>query len=773
MIRTSSLTFSWTPWTIAIAVLAIAVTAVLGWIACRRSGWRTGTMVLESVRLTLVVIAALLLGGPEWVEQYRPEEKPVVAVLWDDSGSMQTRDVLSRTAEASTSTAEDAPPPATPAASGSASSRRQAIEALTRNDAWKSLQERADVVIESFSESDRSAAGSSERVNNISNPAGSSENAAPENGTDLAGPLLDAARKYPNLLGVVLASDGDWNQGTTPVRAAGRLRSLGVPVFAFPVGSDSRLPDIELVSFDVPTFAVADKRVRIPLTLESSLPRDHVATVTMKTSGGEEITKQIRVAAMGRTNESIDWQPNDLGDVTLTLSLPPHPSEIRKDNNELAAPISIREEKLRVLVIESVPRWEYRYLRNALSRDPGVEISCLLFHPGLDKRGGGNADYIKEFPQTKEELARYDVVFLGDVGVGEDQLTLEQCEWLKGLVGQQASGLVFLPGWEGRQFSLLETDLGDLMPVNLDDSQPQGWGSRTPQHFELTELGRRSLLTKLADTADENLEVWSNLPGFQWHAPVLSAKPGTETLSVHQEVSNRFGRLPLLVTRTFGAGKVLFMGTDGAWRWRKGVEDLYHYRFWGQVVRWMAYRRNMAQGESMRLYYSPERPQVRQTITVNANVMEASGEPLSDGNVNLRIVSPSGRVETIQFESTGQAWGAFSGRFTPQEPGDHHLTLFCKETGDSLETGIYVQGVALEQIGKPARPDVMEEIARVTRGQVLSLDRVDDVIGWLAAMPDPPPAVRRISLWSHPLMASLFIGLLALFWIGRKGSGLI
>ena len=468
-----------------------------------------------------------------------------------------------------------------------------------------------------------------------------------------------------------------------------------------------------------------------------------------------------------------DWQPSQLGDTTLSLSVSAHGSEIRKDNNELTAPISIREEKLRVLVIESVPRWEYRYLRNALSRDPGVEVSCLLFHPALDKRGGGNADYIKEFPQTKEELSRFDVVFLGDVGMGDGQLTMEQCEWLRGLVGQQASGLVFMPGLQGRQFSLLETELGDLIPVVLDETQPSGWGSRTAQHFELTELGRRSLLTKLADTADDNLEVWNNLPGFQWHAPVLSAKSGTETLCVHQETSNRFGRLPLLVTRTFGAGKVLFMGTDGAWRWRKGVEDLYHYRFWGQVVRWMAYRRNMAQGESMRLYYSPERPQVRQTITVNANVMEPSGEPLSKGEVTLRTVAPSGRVKTARLESSGQQWGAFSGRFTPEEPGEHRLTLFCKETQASLETSIFVQGVALEQIGKPARPEVLEEIARVTRGQVLTVDRVEEVVQWLAAMPDPPPSVHRIPVWSHPVMLGLFLTLLTLFWIGRKGVGLI
>ncbi len=746
MIQTNSISFAWTPATAMMAVVAVITTGVLGFIACRRSGWRRSSVTLEGVRLLMVSIAALLLGGPEWVEQYRPEEKPVVAVLWDDSASMQTRD-----------------------ASTNAESRSAAIAPLTQLDSWKSLDGRAEVVIESFAETKQDNE-SPAKVKTIST---STTNDDDEPGTDLSSPLVDAAVKHDHLLGVVLASDGDWNQGSAPVLAAGRLRSLGIPVFVFPVGSDTRLPDVELLSLDAPTFAIAGKRVRIPFSIESSLPRDYQATVSMNTSDGETITKEVRVQAMGRTNSSIDWQPESLGETSMTLKVSPTTGEVRDDNNEMTAPISIREEKLRVLVIESVPRWEYRYLRNALSRDPGVDVSCLLFHPGLDKHGGGNADYISEFPATKAELSEYDVVFIGDVGIDDGQLTIEQCEWLRGLVGQQASGIVFMPGWQGREFSLLDTPLGELIPVVMDETQPRGWGSRTAQHFELTELGRRSLLTKLADTADENLEVWGNLPGFQWYAPVVRAKPGTETLCVHQETSNQYGRLPLLVTRTFGGGKVLFMGTDGAWRWRKGVEDLYHYRFWGQVVRWMAYRRSMTSGENMYLYQSPERPRVRQTVTVNANVMESSGEPLSKGDVTLRIVSPAGRIETIRMDSIGEEWGAFSGRFTPHEHGMHELTLFCKQTGDTLQTKLLIQGASLEQIGKPARPEVLEEIARVTRGQVLPVDRLDDVVQWLAAMPDPPPSVRRIALWSHPFVVGLFVVLLTLFWIARKGVGLI
>jgi hypothetical protein len=546
-----------------------------------------------------------------------------------------------------------------------------------------------------------------------------------------------------------------------------------IPVFSVPVGSPQRLPDVELVSLDAPTFGVVGKSVRIPFTIESTLPREHTATVTLKISGGDEVTKDVRIAPQGRTSDSVLWKPKEVGDFTLTLDVPLQTGETIPNNNSLTVPISIREEKLRVLVVESTPRWEYRYLRNALSRDPGIELSCMLFHPGLDKMGGGNKDYIKEFPSSLDALSKYDVVFLGDVGTEGNQLTVDECRLLRGLVEFQASGLIFLPGIQGREFSLLDSPLKDLYPVQLDETQPSGWGTRTPSHFQLTELGERSLLTKLADSQQENADVWDSLPGFQWYAPVVRAKAGTEVLCVHSDASNDYGRLPLLVTQTFGAGKVLFMGTDGAWRWRKGVEDKYHYRFWGQVVRWMAYQRNMAKGETMRLYYSPDQPQLGKSIALKANVMEPGGEPLAKGDVSARIVAPSGRAQTVQFTSLGDEWGAFTAQYISDEPGQHQLTLSCPQTGATLDASFFVQGAAREPVGHPARPEVLEEIARVTRGQVLAATDVSAVLDALKNLPEPPPNERRMQIWCHPLTAAIIISLFGVFWVARKAVGLI
>lgn len=735
------LTFFWTHWSLPLSLAAVIATAALCYTAWRRSGYRRATGVTELARLALVAVAAVLFNQPEWVEYFRPSQKPTVAVLYDESVSMNTRDVVDGRNRGERK-------------NGTPRTRREASAPLADPATWASLAERMDVAIQPFA-------------------------TAADGGTDLNGPLMEALEKHGTLRGVVLVSDGDWNEGRPPVEAASRLRLKGVPVFAVAVGSPTRLPDVELISLDVPRSGVVGKSVRIGFSIESSLAREHQAQVVLRSSKGDEIKKEVTIAA-GRTSDWLSWKPELEGDYEISVEVPVRHDELLKDNNRLSAPIAIRTEQLRVLVVESVPRWEYRYLRNALSRDPGINLSSLLFHPGLSKVGGGNKDYITAFPERIDQLADFDVVFLGDVGLDDGQLTAEQCRMLKGLVGQQASGLVLMPGARGRQLSLLDTELADLYPVVLDRSQPGGWGSRTPDHFELTETGRRSLLTRLADTHDENAAVWENLPGFQWYAAVERAHAASEVLCVHKSATNAFGRVPLLATRTYGVGKVLFMGTDGAWRWRKGVEDKYHYRFWGQVVRWMAYQRHMAKGKSAFLYYLPDQPTARSTMTLHANLTDASGEPVQDDEVSARIRAPSGKTQTVRFVHAGDEWGLFSAPFTPTEPGQYGVALRGKRSGAVLDTEIFVQGGAVERIGRPARPEVLDEIARVTEGKLVELSDqtsaagpLGTVLNSLAALPEPPPDVRRLRLWSHPLLAGVLVALLGAFWTARKMQGLV
>ncbi len=729
----SNMTFYWTTTTILFSVVILAAAAACCFVSWRRSGFTRPMGLLECFRFLLVAIVLATLNQPELTQEIRPDDRPTLVLLHDTSNSMQTRDVLMVNDDASRI----------------AQTRYGVTQSAIDPEKWKTVQQDMDLVIQPFSSTLQNA----------------------DQGTDLNQALQKVADSHVNLRGIVLLADGDWNTGTAPNSAATELRMRGVPVFAVGVGSVDRLPDIELISSDAPTFGVAGKTLRIPFRIVNWLPGDRDITVSLAGTRGEAIETTVRVPGMGQVQDTVNWRPLETGEYGLSLQIPVDADETITDNNQLAFPISIRDEALQVLVVESYPRWEYRYLRNALERDPGVEVNCPLFHPDTDNVGGGRG-YVEQFPD-EQQLFNYDVVFLGDVGVESGQLNLENCTHLRQLVRSHAGGLVFLPGFRGRHGSFPGTELEDLYPVVPDQANPRGIGSASAARFVLTEAGRRSLLTRLETKDDENENIWNSLPGFHWHAATVRAKIGTEVLAVHSFETTRFGRVPLIATRTSGTGKVLFMGTDGAWRWRKGVEDLYHYRFWGQVVRWMAYQRNMSQGESMRLFYSPDRPAANNVLTLNANVMTSTGEPLRDGTVVVQAVAPSGRTSSIRLRpAADDSWGLFTGNYTPPEGGSYQFVTTCAETGSSLETSIAVQGQERELIGQPARYDVLKEIAEITRGQLTDISRMQELVEHISALPESQPVIRRFRLWSHPAWGGAIILLLGLFWTGRKLAGL-
>ena len=204
-------------------------------------------------------------------------------------------------------------------------------------------------------------------------------------------------------------------------------------------------------------------------------------------------------------------------------------------------------------------------------------------------------------------------------------------------------------------------------------------------------------------------------------------------------------------------------------------DSKYHYRFWGQVARWMAYQRNMAGGDALRLFYSPDRPKTGQALTLNANAMSISGEPLQSGNVTVQIVAPTGNTNSVKLSaaSSEDQWGLFSGFFVPEENGLHQVTVSCAESGAQIQTSISVQGLEREQVGKPADATSLKEIALVTRGELVSADKAAGLIESIQQLKSPEAQIKRLRIWANPVLAGVILCLLSCFWIGRKLVGMI
>jgi hypothetical protein len=726
-----------TPFSLTLGIIALVVVTFLCFVSWKRSPHPHRTFLLESLRLLIATVIVVLLWQPEWRTTVDPGSKPAIAILWDDSKSMTTI---------------DAPLPPALSPQGGIVSRADLTAKVLASDLWKPLTDdgKNEVISLPF--------------------ATPSPESGTLSGTDIETPLAELLGSHGNIRAVVMLSDGDYNLGQPPVAAAQKMRLRGIPLFPIPTGSQNRLPDLDLLAVSAPTYGIVGENVQIPFTVRSSLDRPVRTIVRLRDDSGRERTKDIVIAPNAETYESILWRLEKEGSSTLELNIPVAEGELVSANNSRKFAISGRPEKIRVLVIETLPRWEFRFLRNALSRDPGVELSCLLLHPQLGP--GHGLHYIEAFPDKIEELSKFDVIFIGDVGVASDQLTNEQCTLMRGLVENQASGIVFLPGPQGNQFTLLDTDLADLMPVTLDDTMKKGFPESIASPLNLTSEGRSSLLTMLGNTEEENPGIWRQLPGFFWHAPVVKAKGGTEVLAVHGNRRGKFGPVPLLVTKAAGSGKVLFMGIDSAWRWRRGVEDLYHYRFWGQVARWMSYQRNMASGQRVRLFFNPERPEPGATVTLNANAFDPNGAPLKDGNVHIDITAPDGDTHRVELQKSESSWGSFTGRFKVSLPGEWKLRASVTGAEDKpVNTVLLAQGTEIEKTGQPARQEVLEEMAKVSRGRIIQPDQLPDLIKEITALPEPRPLENRVPLLSHWAILLTVILLLAAFWTGRKFNG--
>ena len=299
---------------------------------------------------------------------------------------------------------------------------------------------------------------------------------------------------------MVILSDGDENSGLSVKNLGADLRNSSIPAFTIFTGSEQALPDLELEKVWAPSFTLKDENLIVGWRIKNSFLETKSSNLILKVK--DEIVKRLPLEIEGLSEKSgnISWLSPSVGNFKLELQIEEIEGEAYSHNNMARFDLVVKEEILKVLLIESYPRWEYRFLKNALRRDPGVEVKSLLFHPEILNADGN--DYIDQFPSEKKDLIQYDVVVVGDVGIGNQEITEENCLDLSDLIMNHAGGIVFLPGRRGNQISLEQSPLSKLIPIIYDNEYPRGLGTSNPAQFELTNRGKKHWLTRLRGSGE-------------------------------------------------------------------------------------------------------------------------------------------------------------------------------------------------------------------------------------------------------------------------------
>jgi hypothetical protein len=669
-------------------------------------------LTLTATRVLILVLLVLVLGDPFIRLDHNAENKPLVAVLFDQSQSMQlpagpfeSEGELIRIAEAagyrtSGSTAD--------------SDIRRALNRMSRAKLakevvggsaaplFKRLAEKYDVQYFSFS-SDLTPLGVDPNDPKLPEPP--TLGGPRTHLGDAIGKVLDdsAGRQ---IAGIVLLSDGQNNGGRSPTDAATAARAMNTPIFTVPVGSAKRLQDVAIVDLFATTLVTVEDTARVAVTVESHGFEKRPVKVELR--DGETLldSKDIILRDAEQQQVELTFKAKKPGTRFLTVTVPPQPEEpehLRANNTDNVF-VRVSEERLKVLLIEGRPHWDFRFLKNALRRDNGiggrtdkeVDIRLETEWRRLPKEVQpisltGKSVKTATFPKTLDQLAEYHTVILGDASrkMVDDQFI----DLLVKAVRERGVGLIVQAGplYMPQQY---DDRLRDLLPVRPGTKVAT---THPPYRLELSPEGSINEAMRFYDDPGRNANAWANLPPYYWCARMERPAPGATVLAWNP-VRTDYGKMPLIAHHFAGQGRVMFVGMDETFRWRQNVGERFFYRFWGQATRFVARRDGKGSKKSW-MEVRPLRAQPGETAEIELMAVGADGKPLSDAEQVVQVTG-GGKLQGVKLTADPFVKGRYTGRFTPTSAGEYLASYTPPGQKEPVEGRLRVTA-ATEELRQP------------------------------------------------------------------------
>lgn len=481
-------------------------------------------------------------------------------------------------------------------------------------------------------------------------------------------------------------------------------------------------------------------------TLERPIPGSRLSEYNEKTL--ELIAENRAQAAAARTNP---WHEASLA------------------NNSAEFSVMVNEDPIKVLLLDSTPRWESRYLAAMFERDRRVTFtrryhSVIIQDPNLPL-----------LPRTQAEWDACDMVCMGDLDGGE--LPPDQQLFLANFVARRGGFLVCLAGPRGmpRAFSL--GTMANLLPVR---TSLQGAQHSEPVTVALTSQGTDHPIMQVLNDPGNNQTLWPLLPPLQWIADSVIAKPGATVLLAAQNPA----RTPIVAIQRYGAGRVLWMGTEESWRWRDRLGDRVHQTFWLQVMRWGLAGR--LRGKDPRLQVGLDRyllgPGEAAELKVRATL--PSGEtPAQSPMVKLEKMGEHGQViaaATRNLEMSPLTEAALAWQLSLEGLDEGWWRVTTTHPASELQGLSEVRELVVRSQNTVEGIDLGTDLASLNRmakaggSQAVPLADAEAYVKDFCSKLKPRLQERRetIRLWNSYLSMLLVFGLLCAEWILRKREGL-
>ncbi|MGO9113196.1 MAG: hypothetical protein ACLP9L_28515, partial [Thermoguttaceae bacterium] len=589
---------------------------------------------------------------------------------------------------------------------------------------------------------------------------------------------------------IVLATDGINTEGPGLLDAASYARRKGVPLLLIGVGSDRPARDLKLSDLEVEDVVFVNDLVHFRCKLTASGFAGKTVSIVLRRESrprgasedkGETVGRiEVPVAADGRPQEVVlPHRPTQTGQFRYTIDVEPPPGDPPARHPPLVRSIRVREEKIRVLLVEGSPRFEYRFLRNLLSREKTIELHTLLQGADLDFSEADRGTMEKVFPVRREDLAAYDVVIFGDVN--PSLLSPAALQNLADFVDRPDNGgaLVLVAGPNFMPQAYRDAPLARLMPFDPAKARNPEPNKSLAEKFVVqpTEMGLASPSMQLSDSPERSRAIWQKLPPLNWMTELSDLKPSARVLAEHPTRIGPDGkRLPLIIMQYVGGGgKVLFHATDETYLWRRLVGDLYFARYWIQTLRFLS-RSKLAEGDrSARLSTDRRDYPLGDPVRVQVHFSDERLAPLDDNGVTVELEQTGRQTQKVQLHRTETGRGYFEAVMNNLPAGGYHAKMIAPPLPGRVSTADFVVAPPQTELARVQMDATeMQQAAEVTKGHYYTYKDASHLIDDLPeGLQVPVESLPPVPLWNRWPLLALVLGLLIGEWLLRKRQGMV
>ena len=728
----------------AVIAAAIMAAAIFTYRTVRVKGRLRDRIVLTGLRMVALAVVLFCLLRPTLVVRAAVPQQNVVAVLLDDSKSMQIPDV-----------------------GGQPRSEflRQQFGAVDQ-PVMKALSDRFLVRVFRFS----ATAG---RLNSATELgfAGSQ--------TKLGAALQGVREELAGLpvAGVVLVSDGADTSEASLTDALLGMKAEKLPVFTVGVGSTELSRDIQIDRVNVPRTVLKGASLLVDAVITQTGYSGTTVRLDVEDDGRIVGSEEVRLPSDGSpATVRVRAIAADSGPRVFRFRVAPQADEVVGQNNAREALIDVRDTVEKILYFEGEPRFEMKFLNRAVVDDKNVRVVSLqrtadnkflrLLVDNQDELAGG-------FPKTREELFAYRGLILGSVEAGA--FSGDQLQMIADFVDKRGGGLLMLGG--ARSFGeggYGGTPVADALPLTIP---PDTRASESSLFSRLTlaptRAGQTHAATQLAPTEAASLARWRELPQVTSVNAPMATKPATTVLLTGTDEQGR--PQTVLASQPYGRGKAIAFLAQDSWQWQMHstmpLEDMTHENYWRQLLRWLV----DGVPSVIEARTTTERVEPGEAITVDASVVDQAFVELNDASVVARITRPGGGTLDVPMQWTGERDGQYTGTFISTETGAYEVNVEATRAGKTIGAGVtHVRAVPsdAEYFDPTMHEGPMRRIADETGGKFYTPATVEGMAEDVRYAGRGVTSVEERELWNMPIILILLVTLVCAEWGYRRVVGL-